>query len=132
MNIKSKFSILVAIIFSLSFGLTKVGYSDGHGAGMNVPKIEVTTVLDGLKNPWDMAWTADGSAMFFTEKLDGLSVLMGGKVHKILGMKGSSGYAQTANDLFSYGAQEGMLGVVLDPNFDSNRTLYLYSTSSKY
>ena len=31
MNIKSKFSILVAIIFSLSLGLTKVGYSDGHG-----------------------------------------------------------------------------------------------------
>jgi len=45
MNIKSKFSILVAIIFSLSLGLTKVGYSDGHGGGMNVPKIEVTTVL---------------------------------------------------------------------------------------
>ena len=132
MNIKSKFSILVAIIFSLSLGLTKVGYSDGHGGGMNVPKIEVTTVLEGLKNPWDMAWTADGSAMFFTEKLDGLSVLMGGKVHKLLGLTGASGYAQTANDLFSYGAQEGMLGVVLDPDFANNRTLYLYSTSSKY
>ena len=38
---------------------------------------------------------------------------MGGKVHKLLGMKGSSGYAQTANDLFSYGAQEGMLGLSL-------------------
>ena len=63
----------------MSLGLTKVGYSDGHGDGMNVPKIEVTTVLEGLKNPWDMAWTADGSAMFFTEKLDGLSVLVDGK-----------------------------------------------------
>ena len=69
MNIKSKFSILVAIIFSLSLGLTKVGYSDGHGGGMNVPKIEVTTVLEGLKNPWDMAWTADGSAMFSQKNL---------------------------------------------------------------
>jgi len=100
MNIKSKFSILVAIIFSLSFGLAKVSYSDGHGMGMNVPKIEVTTVLEDLKNPWDMAFTNDGSAMFFTEKLDGLSVLMGGKVHKLLGMKGSSGYADTHDDLF--------------------------------
>ena len=70
MNIKSKFSILVAIIFSLSLGLTKVGYSDGHGGGMNVPKIEVTTVLEGLKNPWDMACSADGSSMFFSDKLD--------------------------------------------------------------
>ena len=132
MNIKSKLTILVAIIFSLSFGLTKISYSDGHGAGMAVPKIEVTTVLEGLKNPWDMAFTNDGKAMFFTEKLDGLSVLIGGKVHKLIGMKGSSGYEQTASDLFSYGAQEGMLGVVLDSDFDNNRTLYLYSTSNKY
>ena len=132
MNIKSKLTILVAIIFSLSFGLTKISYSDGHGGGMAVPKIEVTTVLEGMKNPWDMAFTNDGKAMFFTEKLDGLSVLIGGKVHKLIGMKGSSGYEQTAGDLFSYGAQEGMLGVVLDSDFDNNRTLYLYSTSNKY
>ena len=53
MNIKSKFSILVAIIFSLSFGLVTLGHADGHGHGMNVPKIEVTTVLSGLENnPW--------------------------------------------------------------------------------
>ena len=66
MNIKSKISILVALVFSLSFGLTTIGNADGHGHGMNVPKIEVTTVLEGLSNPWDMAWTPDGSAMFFT------------------------------------------------------------------
>ena len=55
MNIKSKLTILVAIIFSLSFGLTKISYSDGHGGGMAVPKIEVTTVLEGMKNPWDIS-----------------------------------------------------------------------------
>ncbi len=131
MNIKSKFTILVAMIFSLSFGMINISLSGGHG-GMNVPKIEVTTVLEGLENPWDMAFTPDGSAMFFTEKLSGLSVLIGGKVHKVYGMKGSSGYADVGKDLFSYGAQEGMLGVVLDSDFDNNRTLYLYSTSSKY
>ena len=47
MNIKSKFSILVATIFSLSFGLVTLVHADGHGHGMNVPKIEVTTVLEG-------------------------------------------------------------------------------------
>ena len=50
MNIKSKFSILVAIIFSLSLGLTKVGYSDGHGGGMNVPKIEVSIHAPPIAN----------------------------------------------------------------------------------
>ena len=47
MNIKSKFTILVATIVSLSFGLVSASLSDGHGHGMNVPKIEVTTVLEG-------------------------------------------------------------------------------------
>ena len=51
MNIKSKFTILVATIVSLSFGLVSASLSDGHGHGMNVPKIEVTTVLEGLENP---------------------------------------------------------------------------------
>ena len=115
MNIKSKFTILVAMIFSLSFGMINISLSGGHG-GMNVPKIEVTTVLEGLENPWDMAWTPDGSAMLFTEKSQGLSVLVGGKVHKLYGINGSSGYADTGADLFTYGGQEGMLGVVLDPS----------------
>ncbi len=129
---KSKIFILAATIFSLSFGLVTPSLSDGHG-GMAVPKIEVTTVLSGLENnPWDMAFTNDGKAMFFTEKYAGLSVLVGGNVHKLYGIEGSSGYKDTGNDLFSYGGQEGMLGVVLDKDFDSNRTLYLYSTSNKY
>ena len=37
-----------------------------------------------------MAWTPDGSAMFFTEKSQGLSVLVGGKVHKLYGNIGET------------------------------------------
>lgn len=100
---KSKIIILVAAIFSLSFGLVTPSLSDGHG-GMAVPKIKVTTVLSGLENnPWDMAFTNDGKAMFFTEKYAGLSVLVGGNVHKLYGIKDSSGYADTGNDLFFTG-----------------------------
>ena len=79
------------------------------------------------------AFTKDMKVMFFTEKSQGLSVNVGGKTHKLLGIKGNGGgYNQTNDDLFTYGGQEGMLGVVLDNNFDKNRTLYLYSASSKY
>jgi glucose/arabinose dehydrogenase len=93
------------------------------------PTVSHEVVLSDLSNPWDMAFLADGT-MFFTEKCDGLSVrLPSGEVTKLLGMTGSEGYASTADDLFCEG-QAGMQGVAVDPDFDTNRTIYVYSTSS--
>ena len=37
------------------------------------PKISAMSILNGLGNPWDMAFTKNGD-MFFTEKCKGLSV----------------------------------------------------------
>jgi glucose/arabinose dehydrogenase len=97
-----------------------------HG---NVPKLTHTKVLEGLENPWDMAFLPDGT-MFFTEKCKGLSVRMpSGDVNKLLGMKGSDGYPSTGEDLFCEG-QAGMMGVAIDPDFDENRRIYVYSTSN--
>ncbi len=94
------------------------------------PKILHETVLSGLDNPWDMAFLPDGT-MFFTEKCSGLSVrLPAGDVKKLLGVKGSEGYAGTADDLFCEG-QAGMMGVAVDPDFATNRQIYVYATSSK-
>ena len=94
------------------------------------PKITHEVILEKLDNPWDMAFLPDGT-MFFTEKCSGLSVrLPSGKVNKLLGMKGSKGYAETAGDLFCEG-QAGMQGVAADPDFADNRQIYVYSTSSK-
>ena len=93
------------------------------------PNLSATPVLTKLSNPWDMAFLPDGT-MFFTEKCKGLSVRMpSGTVNRLLGMKDSQGYATTANDLFCDG-QAGMNGVAVDPNFASNRFVYVYSTSS--
>jgi glucose/arabinose dehydrogenase len=93
------------------------------------PSVTHEVVLSDLSNPWDMAFLADGT-MFFTEKCDGLSVLLpSGEVKKLLGMTGSEGYASTADDLFCEG-QAGMQGVAVDPDFETNRTIYVYSTSS--
>jgi glucose/arabinose dehydrogenase len=70
--------------------------------------------------------------MFFTEKCKGLSVrTKSGSVNALYGMKGSKGYNGSGSDLFCAG-QAGMLGVVADINFAENRTLYVYSTSTKY
>ncbi|MDO5528061.1 MAG: PQQ-dependent sugar dehydrogenase, partial [Paracoccus sp. (in: a-proteobacteria)] len=78
--------------------------------------------------PWDMAFMDDGT-MFFTEKCEGLSVMMpSGEVHGLLGMDGLEGYADTAEGLFCEG-QAGMNGVALDPDFADNHYIYVYSAS---
>jgi aldose sugar dehydrogenase len=93
-------------------------------------------VLTDLDNPWDMAFLPDGT-MFFTEKCLGLSVRLpegtvnplDNPVNRLLGMEDSEGYASTADDLFCEG-QAGMNGVAVDPEFDQNRYLYVYSSSN--
>ncbi len=95
----------------------------------NTTSLTETTVLEGLDDPWDMAFLADGT-MFFTEKCQGLSVrLPSGEVTALLGMTGTDGYAGMADDLFCEG-QAGMNGIAIDPDFDENRFVYVYSTSS--
>ena len=93
------------------------------------PTVSHAAVLTKLESPWDMAFLPNGT-MFFTEKCHGLSVRQPkGSVVKLLGMKDAKGYASTANDLFCEG-QAGMSGVAVDPNFASNRFIYVYSASS--
>ena len=107
-------------------------WADGHeSAGMNIPMIETTELMTGLENPWDMAFLPDGT-MFYTEKCKGLSVrLPSGDTNALYGMKDTSGFNSAGDDLFCEG-QAGMLGVVADRNFADNRTLYVYSSSTKY
>ena len=105
--------------------------ADDHDGAMDVPKIASSVVLGELDSPWDMALLPDGT-MFFTEKCDGLSIRKtDGTVNALYGMKDTEGYADAGSDLFCEG-QAGMLGVVADRQFEDNRTLYVYSTSSKY
>jgi glucose/arabinose dehydrogenase len=95
----------------------------------NTSNLKHAVVLSDLKDPWDMAFLADGT-MFFTEKCKGLSILLpSGDVKALLGMTASEGYASTADDLFCEG-QAGMMGVAVDPDFANNRRIYVYSTSS--
>ncbi|MDC0434327.1 PQQ-dependent sugar dehydrogenase [bacterium] len=113
---------------------TVIGFTSNvhaEGQGMNVPIIETTEFMTGLESPWDMAFLPDGT-MFYTEKCKGLSVrTSSGETNALYGIKDSSGYPDSADDLFCDG-QAGILGVVADPQFEENRTLYVYSTSSKY
>ena len=121
MKVLSKIKMLFAATAIASVMMPTAAIADNG----ETPGIGSMVIMSGLKNPWDMAFTKDGS-MFFTEKCDGLSVKTASGVTKLYGMKGSKGYGATGSDLFCEG-QAGMLGVTLDPKFASNRTLYLLS-----
>ncbi|UWR24181.1 PQQ-dependent sugar dehydrogenase [Sulfitobacter sp. S190] len=98
-------------------------------SGMNTTSLQHEVVLDGLDNPWDMAFLDDGT-MLFTEKCRGLSVRMpDGTVTALYGVGETDGYASNGTDLFCEG-QAGMMGVAFDPDFANNRRIYVYSTSN--
>jgi glucose/arabinose dehydrogenase len=84
-----------------------------------VPALNKTVTTTGLQSPWDMAFTPDG-VMLYTERGRGLSVRCGDGTKKAL-------FRPT--DMIAEG-QGGMQGVALDPQFASNRTLYVYMSSS--
>ncbi len=118
-RIKSIGALCGATAATLGFGLPAVAQA---------PSLSAESVLSGRDSPWDMAFLDDGT-MFFTEKCDGLSVLLpSGDVNALLGMKDTEGYASTAEDLFCDG-QAGLMGVAVDPGFAENRTIYIFSTS---
>jgi glucose/arabinose dehydrogenase len=92
----------------------------------DTPVLTRTVVLQNLSSPWDIAVAGDG-AIFFTERCRGLSVRSAaGTVTRLFGTSGS---AMVASDLACVG-QSGVHGVVLDPAFATNRTIYVYMLST--
>ena len=65
-----------------------LGFAPGLSSaqtGAPAPALSVTTVMEDLRGPWDLAF-APGGAMLFTEKCHGLSVrLRDGRVLRLLG-----------------------------------------------
>ena len=93
------------------------------------PTVTTEDFVDKIDSPWDMAFMKDGT-MFFTEKCKGLSVrLPSGAINKLHGVGTTTGYSSASADLFCDG-QAGMMGVAIDPQFASNRFIYVYSSSN--
>ena len=96
-------------------------------ASTEVPTLTRTTVVSGLQNPWDLAFTPDGT-MLFTEKCRGLSArFANGTTVRLFGTAGSS---LVAPDLFCEG-QSGVHGVAVDPDFATGtRYVYVFMASN--
>ena len=89
MKIISKLKLFSVVIASLMVFMAAKSFAlKGNHKG--VPSIGSMVIMSGLENPWDIAFTKDMKAMFFTEKSQGLSVSVGGKTHKLLGIKGNA------------------------------------------
>jgi glucose/arabinose dehydrogenase len=103
------------------------GGESGAAASPDAPAITRTVFMANLRGPWDMAFTPDG-ALLFTEKCRGLSVRRAnGSVHRLFGTAGS---AVVAADLFCEG-QSGAHGVAMDPDFATNRYVYVFMASNR-
>jgi glucose/arabinose dehydrogenase len=75
--------------------------------------LAVTSVVGSLNRPWDIAFTPDGT-MLFTEKSGQINALI-------------SGSKVTMHDPVDsiISGEGGMMGMAVDPNFASNRRIYV-------
>jgi aldose sugar dehydrogenase len=113
---------------TLKVGAIAVGMVISGSLLAAAPGLKTEVAVGKLELPWDMAFLKDGT-MFFTEKCKGLSVrLASGTVNKLHGLGGTTGYSSSSADLFCDG-QAGMMGVAVDPEFDKNRFIYVFSSS---
>ena len=105
-------------------------YTDGHGQGKSAeaitaatigtretsPELTVTEIVTGLTHPWDIAFTPDGT-MLYTERNKGMGVrLTDGTIRRLTADLSDLDPHRTA----------GLLALVLDPDFESNRRFYTY------
>ena len=83
--------------------------------------LSVTTVVSGIAQPWDLAFTPGGS-MLFTEK--------GGPIK--IRIQGSGQIRTLADPSDAVTMSEGgMMGVAVDPHFSQNRRIYTCFLSNK-
>lgn len=125
--------ILITLIIFLFYpncsklsGTTQDNKTTTSKADTTEPTLKRTDFVTNLSNPWDLAFTSDGY-LFFTEKCRGLSVRKpDGTIIKLFGTMGA---ALVAHDFFCLG-QSGMNGVAIDPDFSTNRYVYVYMPSN--
>lgn len=112
-------SCLIITLLASSAACTVNGRAQNYATEKHL--IQVETIVDGLSQPWALAFLPDGSSLI-TEKTGTLRHL---SVERLLSAP-ISGVPDVLVD-----GQGGLLDVAVDPDFDQNQTIYLsYSESS--
>jgi aldose sugar dehydrogenase len=94
-----------------------VGQGGAGGApGPGGPTLTRTVWLGGLERPWDIAFLPDGQAALITERP--------GRVSLVPATGGQAVAVEGPGDVLASG-EGGMLGMTLDPEFATNRSVYI-------
>ena len=103
----------------LAFGLSGFGLSgliaSNQASAQGMAGYNLETVVDGLDSPWGLAILPDGD-MLITELTGDLRHIRNGK----LVAQAVAGVPQSL-----YGGQGGLMDIVIHPNYDENRYVYL-------
>lgn len=114
---------VVAFLAASESPATSRGPTEPQSSVMSVsqvPKLTTEVVVDGLNNPWDIAFLPDG-AMLITERSGILSLWGGEDPAPITGLK----------DVYAMG-EGGLMGVEVDREFETNRYIYTcYASQQK-
>jgi glucose/arabinose dehydrogenase len=122
--------LALALVAATDAVTTKACSSDSPSNNPSTPTGDVFTTQDGirfrvevvatnLQIPWSLAFAPDGR-LFVTERP--------GRVRIFTSTVAASEVALTLDDVFAQG-EAGALGVALDPDFASNRLVYVYYTA---
>ncbi|MGB1108136.1 MAG: PQQ-dependent sugar dehydrogenase [Parvibaculales bacterium] len=103
----------------LAFGLSGFGLSgliaSNQASAQGMAGYNLETVVDGLDSPWGLAILPDGD-MLITELTGDLRHIRNGK----LVAQAVAGVPQSL-----YGGQGGLMDIIIHPNYDENRYVYL-------
>ncbi len=107
-NTMMKSIVIVFAVLSI-FGMNQAFAESYPGLG-----VKVDTVAENLSIPWSIDFAPDGR-IFFSERTGTLNVIDGGVQKQIMTLDVGNG-------------EGGMLGIALDPNFETNHYIYIYYT----
>ena len=113
---RSKFTLLIAAFAGALAGAAPVSAQPLAATpdGADAPRVEAKTIASGLENPWGLAFLPDGRYLV-TERPGRMRIVEAdGRLREPL-----AGLPKVAA-----GGQGGLLDVVLDSEFERNRTLY--------
>ncbi len=110
--------LIVGFSFLLYFILRAVDGNLTYQSPAASVELEATPLLTGLDHPWDVAEAPD-KMIVFTERAKGISRVQNGRAKLI----------EKPEDMVAQG-EGGMMGLVLDPQFETNRFLYACYMSS--
>jgi len=113
---KKIYSFQILIIFSIAIIFSGGSFLFAYGQEFENYNVKVVTVAENLEIPWEIVFAPDGR-IFFTERVGNLRVIENGQLNP------------EPVAILDVGTVEGgLLGLVLDPNFEQNHFLYLYYT----